>query len=167
MADGNDNLRDLVAAVAGSYFENSHVNSSEIANVIAQIAASLAAVNGSASSVAEPAAEAATNSTATRAQIRRSITPAALISFEDGKSYKTLKRHLTGKGLTPAQYREKWGLPADYPMVAPSYSEARSLMALKLGLGQRGAEARKAAAAKAAKPIRAPRKAPVVEAPTE
>lgn len=165
MADDKDNLRDLVAAVAASYFENSHVNSSEIANVIAQIASSLAAVGLSGSSAAEPAEQAATT-TATRAQIRRSITPEALISFEDGRSYKTLKRHLTGKGLTPAQYREKWGLPADYPMVSPSYSEARSQMARDLGLGQRGAEARAALATKAAKPKRAPRKASAAEAPT-
>jgi predicted transcriptional regulator len=166
MADDNDNLRDLVAAVAASYFENSHVNSSEIGNVIAQIASSLAAVGSEASSPAEPAVEVAANAAATRAQIRRSITPEALISFEDGKSYKTMKRHLSGKGLTPEQYRAKWGLPADYPMVAPSYSEARSQMARDLGLGQRGAEARKAAA-EAAKPKRTARKAPAVEAPTE
>jgi predicted transcriptional regulator len=75
---------------------------------------------------------------ATPAQIRKSITRDALISFEDGKPYKTLKRHLTTFGLTIEQYRAKWGLPADYPTVAPSYSEARSAMAKALGLGQGG-----------------------------
>ena len=70
--------------------------------------------------------------------MRKSITPDGLISFEDGKSYKTLKRHLSGHDLTPEQYREKWGLPRDYPMVAPNYSAARSQMAKSLGLGQMG-----------------------------
>lgn len=72
---------------------------------------------------------------ATPAQIRRSITPSALISFEDGQSYKTLKRHLAARGLTIETYKTKWGLPADYPMTAPDYSQARSQMAKAIGLG--------------------------------
>ncbi|MDI4659402.1 MucR family transcriptional regulator, partial [Xanthobacter autotrophicus] len=70
------------------------------------------------------------------AEIRRSVGRDALISFEDGKPYKTLKRHLTGRGLTPEQYREKWGLPRDYPLVAPDYAERRSLLAKAIGLGR-------------------------------
>ncbi len=69
--------------------------------------------------------------------MRKSITPETLISFEDGRPYKTLKRHLAGRGLTPEQYRQKWGLPADYPMVSPNYSAARSQMAKSLGLGRK------------------------------
>jgi predicted transcriptional regulator len=68
--------------------------------------------------------------------IRKSITPEFLISLEDGKRYKTLRRHLSGRGLTPEQYREKWGLPRDYPMVAPNYAKQRSELARALGLGQ-------------------------------
>ena len=68
--------------------------------------------------------------------IRKSITPDFLISLEDGRRYKTLRRHLTGRGLTPEQYREKWGLPRDYPMVAPNYAKQRSELARALGLGQ-------------------------------
>jgi len=68
--------------------------------------------------------------------IKKSITANHLISMEDGRPYKSLKRHLTAKGLTPAQYREKWSLPFDYPMVAPNYSKARSELAKALGLGQ-------------------------------
>ena len=68
--------------------------------------------------------------------IKKSITPDFLISLEDGKRYKSLKRHLKGRGLTPEQYREKWGLPRDYPMVAPNYAKQRSLLAKALGLGQ-------------------------------
>jgi len=67
--------------------------------------------------------------------IRKSITPDYLICLEDGKKLKMLKRHLAGLGLTPAQYREKWKLRADYPMVAPNYAAQRSALAKKLGLG--------------------------------
>ena len=68
--------------------------------------------------------------------IKKSITPDFLISLEDGKRYKSMKRHLKGRGLTPEQYREKWGLPRDYPMVAPNYAKQRSELAKALGLGQ-------------------------------
>lgn len=73
----------------------------------------------------------------TPAQIRKSITPDALISFEDGKPYKTLKRHLRGCGLDPVSYRAKWGLPDDYPMVSANYSAMRSQMASEMGLGRK------------------------------
>nr|WP_306426580.1 MucR family transcriptional regulator [Methylobacterium soli] len=69
------------------------------------------------------------------AEIRRSVTPEALISFIDGR-YKTLKRHLAVHGLSPFSYRERYGLPADYPMVAPAYGEARSQIAKSIGLGR-------------------------------
>jgi predicted transcriptional regulator len=68
--------------------------------------------------------------------IRKSVTPNYLISLEDGKKYKTLKRHLGKLGLTPAQYRAKWGLPDDYPIVAPNYALRRSELARSSGLGQ-------------------------------
>src|SRR5207244_3051568 len=77
----------------------------------------------------------------TPGQIRKSIRPDALISFEDGKPYKTLKRHLTKLGLSAEEYRAKWGLPRDYPMTAASYSEQRSKLALSIGLGQRNRKA--------------------------
>ena len=65
-----------------------------------------------------------------------SITPDFLICLDDGKRFKSLRRHLTGLGLTPEQYREKWNLPADYPMVAPNYAAQRSALAKRFGLGQ-------------------------------
>ena len=68
--------------------------------------------------------------------IRKSITSDFLICLEDGKRFRSLRRHLAGHGLTPEQYREKWNLPSDYPMVAPSYAAVRSAMAKKMGLGQ-------------------------------
>jgi predicted transcriptional regulator len=81
--------------------------------------------------------------------IRKSITPDFLISLEDGKKYKTLKRHLAKLGLTPEEYRAKWGLPGDYPMVAPNYALRRSELARSSGLGQ---QRRKAAAKAVAAP---------------
>lgn len=137
-------LQELVAQVAAAYFSGSHVSVGEIPTVISQIAASLGAMSPSAAPQSAGAPEIAK---ATSAQVRKSITPEVLISFEDGKAYKTLRRHLSTKGLTPEQYRQKWGLPSDYPMVSPNYSAARSAMAKTLGLGRLGqAERAKGAA---------------------
>jgi predicted transcriptional regulator len=162
VAEDNDKLRELVAEVAAAYFSNSHVGVSDIPNVVNQIAASLSGVGGPAGE-AEPAeAPAAAPARLTPAQVRKSITEDGLISFEDGRRYKTLKRHLAVRGLTPAEYREKWGLPRDYPLVAASYSAKRSALAKTLGLGQGGRQPAKAAAAKpaaTAKPARKPRAA--------
>ena len=127
-------LRKIVADVAAAYFGNSHVTPSEIPAVINQIASSLSVVGVPAP---EGTAEIPAQSKLTPAQIRRSITRDALISFEDNKPYKTLRRHLAVRGLSPEEYRAKWGLPKDYPMVAPSYSEARASMARSIGLGSR------------------------------
>jgi predicted transcriptional regulator len=127
-------LRKIVADVAAAYFGNSHVTPSEIPAVINQIASSLSVVGVPAP---EGTAEIPAQSKLTPAQIRRSITRDALISFEDNKPYKTLRRHLAVRGLSPQEYRAKWGLPKDYPMVAPSYSEARASMARSIGLGNR------------------------------
>ncbi|WP_298964589.1 MucR family transcriptional regulator [uncultured Methylobacterium sp.] len=69
--------------------------------------------------------------------IRKTVTPDYLISLEDGQRYRTLKRHLAGRGLTPEQYRQKWGLPPDYPMVAANYAAQRSELAKSIGLGQK------------------------------
>jgi predicted transcriptional regulator len=70
--------------------------------------------------------------------IKRSVQPDHIICLEDGKKFKSLKRHLMSHySMTPQDYREKWGLPGDYPMVAPSYALARSQLAKKMGLGQR------------------------------
>jgi predicted transcriptional regulator len=132
----NHSLRDLVAEVAAAYFANSHVAVGEIGPVIEHIARSLSAVGDSSPAVTVTAEDAPARRL-TAAQIKKSITPEALISFEDGKPYKTLRRHLSVKGLTPEQYKEKWGLPKDYPLVAASYSAARSQMAKDLGLGNR------------------------------
>ncbi len=80
---------------------------------------------------------------------KRSVFPDYIVCLEDGKKFKSMKRHLTAHGMTPQQYRAKWGLPADYPMTAPNYSAARSVMAKDIGLGQK-ATAQKPATQKAA-----------------
>ena len=154
MAEDAERLRELVAEVAAAYFSNSHVNPGEIQTVVKQIADSLGAVGSSAPAASiEPERQ-----NLTPAQIRKSVTPDALISFEDNKPYKTLKRHLATRGLTPAQYREKWGLPSDYPTVSPNYSAARSNLAKSMGLGEARKKKRAAAAAPAAETAPAKRR---------
>lgn len=133
------NLVELTADIVAAYVGNNTVAQADLPKLIANIYQSLAtATHG----VAEPKlAEAAELKPAV--PVRKSITPDYIICLEDGKKFKSLKRHLrTHYDLSPEQYREKWGLPVDYPMVAPSYAEARSSLAKKIGLGQNRAERR-------------------------
>lgn len=129
--DNSKNI-ELTAEIVSAFVGNNSVSVTDLPALIKSVYASLQGVE--APQVAE--AESVTKPTA--AQIRKSITPDALISFEDGKPYKTLKRHLTTHGMTVAEYKAKWGLPNDYPTTAPAYSAARSAMAKSLGLGQGG-----------------------------
>jgi predicted transcriptional regulator len=156
------------ADIVSAYVSNNSVPTSELPGLLSGIYAAIDGLRAGSAS-AEPAI-----GKPTAAQIRKSIKPDALISFIDGKPYKTLKRHLSGNGLTIAEYRERYGLPRDYPSVAASYSEQRSAMAKNLGLGQnRKASAPVApvepAAAPAEKPVEKPTKArgraKVAEAP--
>ena len=125
---------DLTASLVCAYVANNNVPESGLPALIASMHAAVAALGG-VGGVGAPAAAAVEK--LSPAQIRKSITHEALISFEDGKPYKTLKRHLTGLGLTSETYRAKWGLPGDYPLVAASYSERRSALARSIGLGYR------------------------------
>ena len=120
----------MTVDIVSAYVSNNHVQVGELPDLIASVHASLSRLDNP-KLAASPEPEKLTS-----AQIRKSITPDAIISFEDGKSYKTMRRHLTLRGLTPEAYRAKWGLPADYPMVTTSYSEKRSELAKSLGLGQ-------------------------------
>ncbi len=123
----------LAAEVVAAYVGNNIIAVSELPALIRSVHDAIAGVDApNAAPQAEPAAK------ATPAQIRKSITPDALISFVDGKPYKTLRRHLSTHGLTVEEYKAQFGLPADYPTVAPSYSQARSAMAKALGLGKGG-----------------------------
>ena len=133
---------ELTADIVSAYVSNNSIPASELANLLASVHT---AVSGLAAGGTNKAAEDAVEKP-TPAQIKKSITPDVLISFEDGKPYKTLRRHLTLRGLTPEAYRAKHGLSADYPMTAASYSAQRSELARSLGLGQQRKGQTKAAA---------------------
>ncbi len=124
----------LAAKIASAYVRHNNVPASELPNLIESTADALINLLY----LDDPIALGP--SKISPAQIRSSITPEALISFEDGKGYKTLKRHLTAVGLTPETYRAKWGLPTDYPMVAPAYGIKRSAIAKSLMLNRYGRE---------------------------
>lgn len=137
----NPNSSERIADIVCAYVSNNHVAPADLPALIANVHAALGALSagGAAQRVSDVPVE-----KVTAAQVRKSVTPDALISFIDGKPYKTLKRHLTKFGFSPATYRERYGLPADYPMVAPSYSETRSSLARTLGLGQRNGRSQQA-----------------------
>jgi predicted transcriptional regulator len=118
----------LTADVVSAFVSHNSVRAADLPDLIASVHAALQGLK--APQQAEP------EKREPPVSIKKSITPDFLISMEDGKRYKSLKRHLTGRGLTPEQYREKWGLPRDYPMVAPNYAKQRSELARASGLGQ-------------------------------
>ena len=119
--------------VVAAYVSNNSIPTAELPALISSIHDAL---NMIASGPSAPAAE--TVEKPTSAQVRKSIRPDGLVSFIDGKSYKTLKRHLTKHGLSPHSYRERYGLPSDYPTTSANYSAQRSALAKSLGLGQPG-----------------------------
>jgi predicted transcriptional regulator len=121
---------ELTANIVSAYLSNNPTQASEIPSLISQVHAALLRVaTGRTEVPLEPAKPAVS--------AKKSITPEYLVCLEDGHKFKSLKRHLrTRYGMTPEQYREKWGLPPDYPMVAPNYAVARSQLAKKMGLGQ-------------------------------
>jgi predicted transcriptional regulator len=125
-------VTDLAAEIVSAYVSNNSVAVSDLAQLIVDTHRALDRLaRGEAAVVAEAP------KSIPAVPIRKSVTPDFLISLEDGKKYKSLKRHLNAQyGMTPAQYREKWGLPDDYPMVAPNYAKQRSEMAKATGLGK-------------------------------
>ncbi|MBB5764594.1 MucR family transcriptional regulator [Methylorubrum rhodesianum] len=146
----------LTADVVSAYVSNNHVQSAELPKLLGEVHEAIRSVSLS----GRPSLETGPPK-ATPQEIRKSISHDFLVSFEDGKPYKTLRRHLTLRGLSPEQYRAKWGLPNDYPMTSASYSEQRSELARALGLGQqrrRVAEPEAAPEPVAAEPEPAPEK---------
>ena len=129
-AAGDSNFIGLVAQIVSAYVGNHTVPSGEIPALISQVHSALRRVSsGQTEALSEPLKPAV--------PIKKSINPDFIVCLEDGKKFKSLKRHLrTQYDITPEQYREKWGLPADYPMVAPNYAAARSQLAKQMGLGQ-------------------------------
>ncbi|MCB5176326.1 MULTISPECIES: MucR family transcriptional regulator [Microvirga] len=124
------NYIELAADIVSAYVSNNSVPSGELPNLINDIHSALLRVGGGAIEVPAEAPKPAV-------PVKKSVTPDYIVCLEDGKKFKSLKRHLrTQYNMTPEQYREKWGLPVDYPMVAPNYAKARSELAKEMGLGQ-------------------------------
>jgi predicted transcriptional regulator len=131
------NYVDLAADIVAAYVTKNAVQ-------VADLPALIASVHSALSKTAQGSMGQPHEELHPAVPIKKSITPDFLISLEDGKRYKSLKRHLrTSYNLTPDQYRAKWGLPSDYPMVAPNYAKARSALAKTMGLGQKRAASRK------------------------
>lgn len=127
---GDNVYIELTANIVSAYVSNNSVPSAEIANLIGQVYSALRRVSGGPVATAvEPPKPAV--------PVKRSVTPEYIVCLEDGLKFKSLKRHLrTRYNMTPDQYREKWGLPPDYAMVASNYAAARSQLAKQMGLGQ-------------------------------
>jgi predicted transcriptional regulator len=126
--EGMGDLVTLTADIVSAYVSKNSVPISELPGL-------LAAVHGSLHSIAAPPPP-EPEKPVPPIPIKKTVTPDHIISLEDGKPYKSLKRHLTTRGLSPEQYRQKWGLPPDYPMVAATYAAQRSELAKSIGLGQ-------------------------------
>jgi len=120
----------LTAEIVSAYVSNNSVPAGDLSTLINQVHSALTRVSaGQGELSSEPLKPAIS--------VKKSITPEHIVCLEDGKKFKSLKRHLrTQYNMTPEQYREKWALPADYPMVAPNYAAARSQLAKQMGLGQ-------------------------------
>jgi len=121
---------ELTATIVSAYVSNNSVPASDLPALIDQVYAALTRVlAGRGNMPAEPPKPAVS--------VKKSVMPEYIVCLEDGKKFKSLKRHLRAQyNMTPEQYREKWGLTADYPMVAPNYAAARSRLAKQMGLGQ-------------------------------
>lgn len=132
MSDTTDaeNYIELAADIVSAYVSNNAVLTNDLPMLIGDVHSALQRLGtGEVEPVAEPLRPAV--------PIKKSIAPDYIVCLEDGKKFKSLKRHLrTQYDLTPEAYREKWGLPSDYPMVAPNYAAARSALAKQMGLGQ-------------------------------
>jgi predicted transcriptional regulator len=142
------NLSELTAEIVSAYVSNNNVRPDGLGALISDVQSALhRAANGKAEPSPEPQKPAV--------PIKKSVTPDYIISLENGQKFKSLKRHLMNSyGMTPDEYRAKWGLPRDYPMVAPNYAKARSELARSMGLGRkagRQASAEEGGSASAAK----------------
>ncbi|GJE32902.1 MucR family transcriptional regulator [Methylobacterium oxalidis] len=134
---------ELAADIVSAYVAKNPVRVDDLPALLTNVHAALTGLTSGAPQAVEEEVEKATPS-----QIRKSIRPDALISFIDGRPYKTLKRHLTGHGLDPHSYRQRYGLPSDYPMVCANYAAQRSELAKSIGLGRPAARPAETEAAK-------------------
>jgi predicted transcriptional regulator len=140
MTTETPNYIELAADIVSAFVSNNSVPTTELPSLIGNVHAALR-------SVSQPAAKQEETKPTPAVSVKKSVTPDYLISLEDGKQYKSLKRHLGKLGLTPETYRQKWDLPRDYPMVAANYAAKRSELAKSLGLGQIRLKAAQAKAA--------------------
>ena len=125
----SDDLLKLTVEIISAHVSNNTLSASELPQLISQVHSSLSDTGKSMGTRERPSAA---------VSVKKSVTPDYLVCLEDGKKLKMLKRHLkTAYDLSPSQYRERWGLPADYPMVAPNYAKRRSNLAKEIGLGKR------------------------------
>src|SRR5216684_2934017 len=130
MADNTSTFMELTASIVSAYVRHNSLPSAELPALIGQVHTALTRVSSGHGEVLGEGLKPAIS-------VKKSITSDYIICLEDGKKFKSLKRHLrTQYNLTPEQYREKWGLGSDYPMVAPNYAAARSRLAKQMGLGQ-------------------------------
>jgi predicted transcriptional regulator len=128
--ESKGDLVDMAAEIVSAYVSANQVPPQELPALIRTVYSALSEVSGGASVVTEPSQEPAV-------AVKKSVTPDYIICLEDGKKFKSLKRHLrTRYNMSPEEYRAKWGLPHDYPMVAPNYAKERSTLAKRMGLGQ-------------------------------
>jgi predicted transcriptional regulator len=120
---------ELTANIVSAYVSNNTVPATDIPGLISHVHTALARVSAG--------GDVATEALKPAVSVKKSITPEHIVCLEDGKKFKSLKRHLRSQyNMTPEQYRDKWNLPPDYPMVAPNYAAARSQLAKQMGLGQ-------------------------------
>lgn len=139
MSEESSTALALSADIVSSFVANNSVSANDLPGLIHTIYKTIAEIGTGAPAEAAPAK-------APAVPIKKSITPEYLVCLEDGRHFKSLKRHLrTSFKMSPEEYRAKWGLPTSYPMVAPAYAEARSRMAKESGLGQGGRQAAKPA----------------------
>ena len=138
----HDELVQLTADIVSAYVSNNKVGAGDLGKLIEEVHTALQrAPNAKAEPEPQPREPAV--------PIRRSVTPDHIVSLEDGRKFKSLKRHLKNTyNMTPDEYRAKWGLPRDYPMVAPNYAKARSELAKTMGLGRKAAPAVEASGSK-------------------
>jgi predicted transcriptional regulator len=130
MAGNSSTFIELTASIVSAYVSNNPVPAAELSALIGEVHTALTRVSSS-------HGESPADGHKPAIPVKKSITSDYIICLEDGKKFKSLKRHLrTRYKLTPEQYREKWGLGSDYPMVAPNYAAARSRLAKQMGLGQ-------------------------------
>ncbi|MCJ2081871.1 MucR family transcriptional regulator [Methylobacterium sp. J-090] len=125
------NILNLAGVITAAFVSNSSLSVAELPALIRSVHTALSSLATNTMEAAEESGE-----KPTAAQIRKSVTPDGIVSFVDGKTYKTMKRHLTTNGFDPYSYRERFGLPADYPMVASNYAAQRSALAKSIGLGR-------------------------------